>query len=123
LTPRTASKPSIASKTTPQEKTPNNAFFQIGSDLEEGDDAFDLRPVSLTLSGEFISSRVQIPVSGCFEMFYALVKIVRWAADEIFVLESFDVMGLDGNDVVDMLKAAGDEEKRFLSDNETKLLE
>ena len=113
----------MATKATPQATNPNNAFFQIGSGLDECDDGFDLPPVSLTVSAEFISSRVQIPVCGCFEMLEGLVKIVRGAADEIFILEAFDMMGLDGNDTVHVLESAGDKEEWFLGNDKAKLLE
>lgn len=52
-----------------------------------------------------------------------LPKIVGAAADEIFVLEAFNLMGFNGNDVVDVLKAAGDEEKWFLGNDQAELLE
>ena len=51
------------------------------------------------------------------------MEIVGGAADEVFVLEALDVMGFDADDVVHVLETAGDEEKRFLGNDEAKLLE
>ena len=51
------------------------------------------------------------------------MEIVGGAADEIFVVEAFDVVGFDGDNVVDVLEAAGDEEERFLRDDEAEFLE
>ena len=53
----------------------------------------------------------------------ALMKIVGLAADEVFVLEGFDVMGLDGDDIVDVLEPSCDEKERFLGDDEAEFLE
>jgi hypothetical protein len=43
---------------------------------------------------------------------------MRGGADEVFVVETFKVMGFDGDDVVLMLKAAGNQEEWFLGDDE-----
>jgi hypothetical protein len=51
------------------------------------------------------------------------MEVMRTAADEVFVVEAFDVVGFDGDDVVNVLEAAGDEEERFLGDDEAEFLE
>jgi len=51
------------------------------------------------------------------------MKVMRAAADEVFVVEAFDVVGFDGDDIVNVLETAGDEEERFLGDDETEFLE
>ena len=52
-----------------------------------------------------------------------LMKIMRTAADEVFVVEAFDVMGFDGDDVVNVLETASDEEEGFLGDDEAEFFE
>src|SRR5687767_3877035 len=51
------------------------------------------------------------------------MKIVRGAGDEVLVMEAFNVVSFDGDDVVEMLEAAGDEQERFLGNDEAEFLE
>ena len=54
---------------------------------------------------------------------HGLMEVVGAGADEAFVLEGFDVVGFDGDDVIDVLEAAGDEEEGFLGDDEAEFFE